>query len=73
VSYGAGLTPIHFWRFAVATLFGLLPMSFILAHFGGEISDKDLDVAMFYIVFAGVILMLPIVLRWITMNVKKSP
>ncbi len=38
VSYGAGLTPLRLWRFALATLFGLLPMSFLLAHFGSEIA-----------------------------------
>ena len=38
VSYGAGLTPLRLWRFALATLFGLLPISFALAHFGSEIA-----------------------------------
>lgn len=35
-SYAAGLTPLEMWRFAVATLLGILPASFVLAHFGGE-------------------------------------
>lgn len=38
ISYGAGLTPIRFWRFAAATLLGLIPMSFLLAHFGAELA-----------------------------------
>ena len=33
VSYAAGLTVLSFWRFAVATLAGIVPMSFLLAHF----------------------------------------
>ena len=36
VSYAAGLSRLHFWRFAVATLAGIIPASFVLAHFGNE-------------------------------------
>jgi uncharacterized membrane protein YdjX (TVP38/TMEM64 family) len=42
ISYGAGLTPIRFWRFAAATLLGLIPMSFLLAHFGAELKTTGL-------------------------------
>ena len=34
VSYAAGLSAIHFWRFAVATLAGIVPASFVLSHLG---------------------------------------
>jgi uncharacterized membrane protein YdjX (TVP38/TMEM64 family) len=43
ISYGAGLTPIRFWRFSSATLFGLIPMSFLLAHFGSELATTELS------------------------------
>ena len=43
ISYGAGLTPIRFWRFAFATLLGLVPMSFLLAHFGAELKMTELS------------------------------
>lgn len=36
MSYAAGLSRIHFWRFLLATLAGILPASFLLAHFGAE-------------------------------------
>lgn len=36
VSYAAGLTPLSFWRFAVATFAGVLPISFAL-HFSASI------------------------------------
>lgn len=36
ISYAAGLSRLHFWRFAVATLAGIIPASFVLAHFGNE-------------------------------------
>ncbi|MEP7283506.1 MAG: VTT domain-containing protein [Rubrivivax sp.] len=32
VSYAAGMTVLEFWRFAVATLAGIAPTSFLLAH-----------------------------------------
>ena len=35
VSYAAGLTSIKLWRFALATILGLMPVSFALAHLGG--------------------------------------
>ena len=34
VSYAAGLSRLQFWRFALATLAGIVPASFLLAHFG---------------------------------------
>ncbi|MGI3212770.1 TVP38/TMEM64 family protein [Roseovarius tibetensis] len=34
MSYAAGLSRLHFWRFALATMAGILPASFALAHFG---------------------------------------
>jgi uncharacterized membrane protein YdjX (TVP38/TMEM64 family) len=41
VSYAAGVTPLSFWRFAVATLAGIVPASFVLAHFGAEMASAD--------------------------------
>jgi uncharacterized membrane protein YdjX (TVP38/TMEM64 family) len=72
VSYGAGLTPIRFWRFALATLLGLLPTSFLLAHFGDEMSNTDLDKAMFYVLIAGIIVMLPFIYKWVAENITKK-
>lgn len=39
VSYAAGLSRIHLWRFLLATLAGILPASFVLAHFGSEAAN----------------------------------
>ena len=41
VSYAAGLTPLATWRFAIATLAGVAPASFLLAHFGGKMSSGN--------------------------------
>ena len=30
------MSRLHFWRFALATLAGIIPASFVLAHLGNE-------------------------------------
>jgi uncharacterized membrane protein YdjX (TVP38/TMEM64 family) len=63
VSYGAGLTPLKAWRFALATLAGLLPVSFLLAHFGGEMAERELGDAMVSMLFLGLLVALPLLFR----------
>ncbi|TDY03822.1 TVP38/TMEM64 family protein [Thiohalophilus thiocyanatoxydans] len=41
VSYAAGVTPLRFWRFVVATFAGIIPASFLLAHFGAEMASGE--------------------------------
>jgi uncharacterized membrane protein YdjX (TVP38/TMEM64 family) len=41
ISYAAGLTYLKAWRFAVATLLGIIPASFLLTHFGDEMATGD--------------------------------
>ncbi len=41
ISYAAGLTALKAWRFALATLAGIIPASFLLAHFGGEMASAE--------------------------------
>jgi len=41
MSYAAGLTRLHLWRFALATLAGILPASLALAHIGEKIAGSD--------------------------------
>ncbi|SIT02283.1 Uncharacterized membrane protein YdjX, TVP38/TMEM64 family, SNARE-associated domain [Roseivivax lentus] len=41
VSYAAGLSNLRLWRFAVATLAGIIPASFLLAHLGSEAMNGD--------------------------------
>ena len=42
VSYAAGLTPLAFWRFALATVVGITPVSFLLTYAGEELSTANL-------------------------------
>lgn len=41
ISYGAGLTPLTWWRFLIANLAGMVPMNFILVRFGADIFSAD--------------------------------
>ena len=41
ISYAAGVTSLSFWRFAIATLAGIIPASFLLAHFGSELASAE--------------------------------
>lgn len=63
ISYGAGLTTIAFWRFALATLAGLLPASFLLAHFGGEMVAADMQQMSLIILITGVVIGLPVLYK----------
>lgn len=63
VSYGAGLTDIKSWRFVLATVAGLLPASFLLAHFGGELTASSLDRATFAVLMLGLLSLLPLLVR----------
>jgi uncharacterized membrane protein YdjX (TVP38/TMEM64 family) len=62
VSYAAGLTSLKLWRFAMATLLGLMPISFALAHIGSEIVDSSGMELIVITLFAGLLLVIPIVL-----------
>ena len=42
ISYGAGLTPLAWWRFLIANILGMLPMNFVLVRFGNDLFALDL-------------------------------
>lgn len=63
VSYAAGLTSLAFWRFALATLAGIIPASFLLAHFGGEIASADSRRVMIAVLALGAITGLPLLVK----------
>lgn len=63
VSYAAGLTPLATWRFALATLAGIVPASFLLAHLGGELASSDLHRVAITVLALGAITVVPIVVH----------
>jgi uncharacterized membrane protein YdjX (TVP38/TMEM64 family) len=63
VSYAAGLTSLALWRFALATLFGLIPASFLLAHFGMEVASADIKRIMVSAIAIGGITLFPVAIK----------
>jgi len=41
VSYAAGLTPLAFWRFFIATLAGVIPTAYLIVMFGEALITTD--------------------------------
>jgi uncharacterized membrane protein YdjX (TVP38/TMEM64 family) len=68
VSYAAGLSRLHTWRFAFATLAGIIPASFLLAHFGGEAVSGDLGRATWAVLGLGLVTGVP--LLWVALRQK---
>lgn len=66
ISYAAGLSRLHAWRFAFATLAGIIPASFLLAHFGGEAVSGDFGRATWAVLGLGLMTSLP--LLWVAMR-----
>jgi uncharacterized membrane protein YdjX (TVP38/TMEM64 family) len=66
ISYAAGLSRLHAWRFALATLAGIVPASFLLAHFGGEAVSGDIGRATWAVLGLGLLTGLP--LLWVAMG-----
>ena len=63
VSYGAGLTVLSFWRFTIATLAGIAPASFLLAHFGSEMGTGEADRMLFSVLALGGLTLIPILVK----------
>ena len=73
VSYGAGLTPLKAWRFALATLLGLIPASFLLAHFGGEMAGANLGNAMNVLLLVGLLVAVPVAIKFVRSRSGRGP
>ncbi|MEX2241200.1 MAG: VTT domain-containing protein [Burkholderiales bacterium] len=60
ISYAAGLTVLSLWRFALATLAGIVPASFVLAHLGFEMASGETGRFLYTALALGLITGLPI-------------
>jgi len=65
VSYAAGLTLISAWRFALATLAGIAPTSFLLAHFGSEMGSGEPGRIGWSVLALGSLTLVPLVAAWL--------
>jgi len=70
VSYAAGLSNLTFWRFSIATFAGILPASFLLAHFGAEMASGQMDTALYLALALGLITGLPVL--WSVFSAGKA-
>lgn len=71
VSYAAGLTTLSLWRFALATLAGILPASFLLAHFGGEMATGELDRILLAMLALGLLTGIPLAVHFLRERARK--
>jgi len=63
VSYAAGLTVLSIWRFAFATLAGIVPTSFLLTHFGEEMGTGASNTMMFAVLALGCLTAIPVLVK----------
>lgn len=63
VSYAAGLTVLSTWRFAIATLAGVAPISFLLAHFGSEIATGETSRILLSVLALGGLTLIPMIIE----------
>ena len=61
ISYAAGLSCLRVWRFALSTLAGIIPASFLLAHFGGEMASGGMKAPIWVVLGLGLITGLPLI------------
>jgi len=73
VSYAAGLTALSWWRFALATLIGIVPASFLLAHFGGEMATGESDQIMISVLALGAITLIPFAVKFVRDRLRRPP
>ena len=71
ISYAAGLTPLSLWRFALATLAGIVPASFVLAHLGFEMASRETDQFLYTAVALGLITGIPIVVALVRDRMRR--
>lgn len=60
VSYAAGLTPLAFWRFVVATLAGIIPTAYLITTFGGLLMASESGLVTIILILVSGITLLPI-------------
>ena len=72
VSYAAGLSPLGFWRFALATLAGMAPASFLLAHFGEEMAAGNGWRILYSLMGLSLLALIPFAVRMILSRFRKK-
>ncbi|PXX98409.1 TVP38/TMEM64 family protein [Halomonas sp. LBP4] len=63
VSYAAGLTPLAFWRFLIATLAGVVPTAYLIVMFGDVLITADSRGLTVVLILISGVTLLPILAR----------
>lgn len=63
ISYAAGLTQLTFLRFMLATLMGIIPISFILAHLGSEVKGGEMESIAIALLLLGFFTIVPLTIN----------
>lgn len=72
ISYAAGLTVLSWWRFALATLAGIVPASFLLAHLGGEMASGETDRFLYTALALGLLTAIPIAVTLVRDRLRRG-
>lgn len=78
VSYGAGLTKMSLWAFALATLFGMIPPTFALVSLGESLFFGEWPLLLFGIVMVAFFFIVPKLMssfrsvRWVQLLMKET-
>lgn len=72
ISYAAGLTKLTFSRFFIATLMGIIPISFILAHLGSEVENGEMESIATALILLGFFTLVPLIIKKLTTNSDKG-
>ncbi len=63
VSYGAGLSHMSFWKFALFSFLGMLPWTWFYTAFGAAVLEEPVTATVLGVVLAAVVLLLPVAVR----------
>lgn len=66
VSYAAGLTSISAWRFAAATLAGVIPVAYLITYFGKQLIELKHGPTVLIAIAVGAVTLVPIVATWLS-------
>lgn len=72
ISYAAGLTKLTFSRFFMATLMGIIPISFILAHLGSEVENGEMESIATALILLGFFTLVPLIIKKLTKDSDKG-
>lgn len=72
ISYAAGLTKLTYGRFFIATLMGIIPISFMLAHLGSEVKNSEMESIAIALILIGFITLIPLIIQKMATNSDKG-